>query len=123
MAKQRPRVLKSGISYTPAKTKNYETLVKEIYITQVNKWIEGQIKLEVNAYFSIPKSASKRKREAMLSGEIRPVKRPDWDNIGKIISDALNGIAYHDDSQVVEAVTRKWYSDRPRVEVELGEVG
>ena len=58
----------------------------------------------------------------MLAGDIRPVKRPDWDNIGKIITDALNEVAYHDDAQIVEAIVEKYYSDNPRVEVTIKEL-
>ncbi len=53
----------------------------------------------------------------MLNGIIRPTKRPDFDNIGKIICDSLNMIAYHDDSAIVDGRVRKFYSDVPRVEV------
>ena len=120
-AKQRPRFGRCG-TYTPAKTVNYETLVKQLYITQQREWHNGALKLVVNAYFAIPKSTSKAMREKMLRGEIRPTKRPDWDNVGKIISDALNEMAYKDDCQIVSARVEKWYSDRPRVEVEISEL-
>ena len=48
-----------------------------------------------------------------------PTKRPDFDNLEKLIADALNGIAYHDDSQVVVSHTYKWWAigGRPRTEV------
>ena len=121
-AKQRPRMTKNGHTYTPEKTVNYETLVKQLYITQGHERLEGALKMTVNAFFSIPKSASKKNREKMLRGEIRPTKRPDWDNIGKIVSDALNEMAYKDDCQIVCATVRKWYSDNPRVEVEITEL-
>lgn len=120
-AKQRPRLGK-GFTYTPEKTVNYETLVKQLYIMQEKERLEGALKMTVNAFFSIPKSASKKNREKMLRGEIRPTKRPDWDNIGKIISDALNEMAYKDDCQIVDARVRKWYSDNPRVEVDITEL-
>lgn len=120
-AKQRPRLGKRH-TYTPEKTVNYETLVKQLFITQQHERLEGALKMTVNAFFSIPKSASKKNREKMLRGEIRPTKRPDWDNIGKIVSDALNAIAYRDDSQIVDATVRKWYSDTSRVEVEITEL-
>jgi len=120
-AKQRPRLGKRH-TYTPDKTVNYETLVKQLYITQGHERLEGALKMTVNAFFSIPKSASKKNREKMLRGEIRPTKRPDWDNVGKIISDALNEMAYKDDCQIVDATVRKWYSDNPRVEVEITEL-
>ena len=120
-AKQRPRLGK-GYTYTPQKTVNYETLVRELYILQnFRQQLEGELVMTVRAYFTVPKSASKKKAADMVAGRIRPTKRPDWDNVGKIISDALNGLAYHDDSQIVSATVEKWYSLEPRVEVELRE--
>ena len=56
----------------------------------------------------------------MLAGEIRPVKRPDLSNIIKTVEDALNGLAYLDDKQLVDyGPSGKWYSDRPRLEIEI----
>ena len=123
VAKQRPKVF-NGHGVTPAKTVNYETLVKELYTMQnYKKQLEGQLRIRVAAYFQIPQSKSKKVKEAMLNGSIRPTSKPDWDNVGKIISDALNGLAYHDDSQIVSAKVDKWYSDNPRVEVWVQEIG
>lgn len=122
-AKQRPRLGKHT-TYTPTKTVNYETLVKQLYIIQNHRQqLEGQLSMTVRAYFQIPKSESKKKKLDMYECRIRPTKRPDWDNVGKIISDALNGLAYHDDSQIVTATVEKWYSTEPRVEVEIREIG
>ena len=73
----------------------------------------------VLAYYGIPKSASKDTREAMLRREIRPLKKPDSSNILKAVEDALNGIAYHDDAQIVESRICRYYSEDPRVEVYL----
>jgi Holliday junction resolvase RusA-like endonuclease len=69
----------------------------------------------------MPASASKKKQQSMLHGGIRPTKKPDCDNIAKAVLDALNGIAYYDDSQVVTVTVEKLYSDTPRVEVEITE--
>ena len=121
-AKQRPRTTKQGHTYTPQKTVNYETLVRELYILQnFRQQLEGELVMTVRAYFTIPKSASKKKAADMAGGRIRPDKRPDWDNVGKVISDALNGLAYRDDSQIGSATVEKWYSLEPRVEVILME--
>jgi Holliday junction resolvase RusA-like endonuclease len=121
--KQRPRVLKNGITYTPKETVNYETLIKELYIIQhFRKQLEGPVRIHIKAYFPIPKSVSKRKKEEMIAGKIRPVKKPDMDNIIKIIADALNGLAYRDDSQIVECTIEKYFSDEERVEIEIEEV-
>ena len=118
-AKQRPRLGK-GYTYTPQKTVNYETLVRELYITQnFRKQLEGALKMTVRAYFAIPKSDSNKKAHQKSIGIIRPTKRPDVSNVIKIIEDALNGLAYRDDSQIVRVVGEKYYSDSPRVEVEI----
>jgi Holliday junction resolvase RusA-like endonuclease len=118
MGKQRPKFGK-GFTYTPEKTVNYETLVKMEYHNQVGKMLDGEIKATINAFYAIPKSASKKKSDLMCIRAIRPTKKPDMDNIAKIVLDSLNGIAYKDDSQVVDLVVRKYYSDVPGVTVIL----
>ena len=123
MGKQRPRVMRNGHTYTPDKTVNYETLVKQLYIEKYfQKQLEGPIRATITAYMYIPKSESKKRKRKMLANEILPTKMPDWDNIGKIITDALNGLAYEDDKQIVDARVVKVYGDQPRVEVELEEL-
>lgn len=122
VAKGRPRVTKWG-TYTPEKTKNYETLVKELFFVKHGQTLlEGPLKMKVQAYFTIPKSTSKKRKELMKIGELRPTKKPDLDNILKIIGDALNEIAYQDDKQIISASIEKFYSEEPRVEVEIKEV-
>lgn len=124
MGKQRPRVLKNGISYTPKETVNYEVFVKGCYCENYSdtKPIAGSVAMEIEAYMPIPKSTSKKKKKAMLAGKIRPTKKPDWDNVGKIITDALNGIAYDDDKQIVSCLVQKFYSDAPMVYVKIQEL-
>ncbi len=121
MGKGRPRVTKFG-AYTPKKTVNYEVLVKEMFAIRYpgHKPVENPVLMEVQAYFSIPKSATKKKKKAMAAGSLRPTKKPDLSNITKIIEDALNKIAYNDDSQIVKLVASKYYVvDSPRVEVSI----
>lgn len=106
--------------YTPKDTKAYEKRVKEEYARQVGSFSfpRGQaLDLRVMAYYEIPASASKKIKQYMLDGVLRPTKRPDWDNIGKVVADSLNKIAYHDDAQISDAQVRKFYSSNPRVEV------
>lgn len=126
-SKQRPKFSRRGNfvkTYTPEQTANYETLVKLSYCKDGEYLkLEGAIGAEINLYFPIPKSASKKKHAQMLSGEIRPVTVPkDIDNCVKSVLDALNGIAYDDDRQVVDLVAYKWYSENPRAEVVLTEL-
>lgn len=121
LGKQRPRVLKNGITYTPQQTVNYEAFVKKLYWDKYHqeKPFDGPVRLRIMAFLPVPESASQAKKAAMLRNDIRPTKRPDWDNIGKIITDALNGLAYSDDKQIVSCLVEKYYSGIPRVEVEI----
>lgn len=121
MGKQRPRVTKWG-THTPVETVNYETLVKMMYTEKTNKMLQGPLLMVIDAYFQIPKSTSKRKTELMIADKIKPTKKPDLDNIVKIICDALNTIAYKDDSQIVEITVRKFYGEEPRVHVGISEL-
>ena len=121
--KARARVGKFG-AYTPEKTVNYENLVKLCYLEQSkdNKISDKPLEVQIIANYSIPKSASKKKKESMLLGDIRPTKKPDIDNIAKVILDSLNKIAYQDDTQVVYMVLAKHYSETPKVVVTIQEI-
>lgn len=123
MGKQRPKFSSRGKfvkAITPEQTVNYETLVSMIYIEKYgNVMFESEEPLEmiINAYFQPPSNTSNKKMKQMLSGEIRPTKKPDFDNIAKIIGDALNAKAYPDDKQIVDACIHKYYAEAPKVEV------
>ena len=124
IAKARPRVTRSGRAYTPSKTVNYEALVKYTY--QSLYWhLEPSTKLieaHITAIFPIPKSYSKKKTAELLAGRYNYNKKPDCDNLAKIILDALNGIAYKDDSQVTVLHIAKEYGTQPKVIIELREL-
>ena len=121
--KGRPRFAKVGSyvrTYTPDKTATYENLVRLEYERQCSGLRfddSDMLDMMIFAYYSIPKSASKKKKALMLEGAIRPSKKPDIDNVVKVIADSLNNIAYKDDVQIVDAMLRKFYSDTPRVDV------
>lgn len=123
VAKERPRTnMATGVVYTPDKTKNYEETVKWCYQMAAHgaRFPDNEpLSMLVVAYRPIPKSASAKKKSLMRAGAERPITKPDWDNVGKIVSDALNGIAYRDDSQIVDARVVKRYSDNPMVKVSV----
>ena len=125
--KGRPRFSTYGgrvSTRTPEATVLYENLVKTEYERQVGQKFPDDAMLDVRifAYYPIPKSISKKKRQAMLDKRIRPTKKPDYDNIGKVVCDSLNGIAYRDDAQIVDGLVRKFYSDDPRVVVKISDI-
>lgn len=124
--KGRPKFSRQGNfvkTYTPEETVNYENLVKLMYVKYCkNKMLEGAIRAELIGYFPIPSSTSKKRAKMMEEGKIRYTKKIDCDNLAKIVLDALNNIAYKDDSQVCELIVVKKYGTEPKVTVRLTEI-
>lgn len=126
--KGRPRFIHKGNFtkvITPENTVYYENLVKISYQSAADNFYfpeEAFIEMEITAYFSIPKSASKVRKRKMLLDWIRPTKKPDLDNIAKTIADSLNKIAYVDDSHITDMTVRKRYAEIPKVEVTIREI-
>lgn len=126
VAKARARVFrtKSGISmaYTPQKTVNYENWIKLCFQEAKSDGFEplkGPLDLLVIVFEPIPASFSRKNRRLAIRERIFPEKKPDWDNYGKIFSDALNGLAYPDDKHIVNGQVLKRYGSEPRAEVYL----
>jgi Holliday junction resolvase RusA-like endonuclease len=122
--KGRPRLNRySGSIYTPTETTNYEKLVALSYSGSAKGYkFTSPVKVTVKAYHKPPKGKSKKVVEDMLNGHILPTKKPDADNIAKIILDGLNHIAWDDDTQVVEMMVTKRYSEEPMVAVIIEEI-
>lgn len=119
--KARPR-FSGGVVYTPASTKRYEQTVRQAYISATDaaqRFYEGAVSVQIDAIFPIPKHWKKADREKALAGELPPEVKPDGDNIAKAVLDALNGLAYKDDSQVVELTVHKRYGVTGRVIVRI----
>ena len=130
VGKGRPRVSRRGNyvhTYTPEKTRIFEEALLYTFMASTREEMpvykrEQALKTEVRIGVAIPKSYSKRKREACLSGELAPSKKPDIDNILKAIFDALNGYAYEDNAQIVQIRAEKFYTEDPYVEVTINEL-
>ena len=119
--KQRPRMTKSGLVYTPKATKDAEMKIKVAYSMAaggVPYPLEQPLKLILNVYYQLGQ-LKKKERQQALEAKIFPTKKPDIDNVAKLVMDSCTGVAYEDDRQVVELVCKKYYSTRPRIEFEL----
>ena len=104
----------------------YENLIRLEYQRQCpgQRFADKEpLAMRIKAYYSIPASASKVRQQAMEAGEIRPTKKPDADNIIKVVADSLNGIAYRDDKDLIRVGLEKFYSWEPRIEVEIKTLG
>lgn len=122
VGKQRPRRASSiRGTYTPAKTVNYETYIKELFVVNHPDFepMTGAVGFRIAMYLGIPASQSKKKKDLMAIGTIKPKKMPDVDNVLKIIMDALEGLAYRNDSQVTSAYIHKRWSNSPRVDINI----
>ena len=106
-------------AFTPAKTRRYEDLIR----LEAGRAMEGRDQLQgptrvrIRAFMPIPKTMQTKPKLALIeAGALRPITKPDADNFAKVI-DALNGIVWPDDNQVVELTVEKFYSERPRLEL------
>lgn len=123
----RPRVVHRGRyvhAFDPPKSRYYKRTARLILMeVYQGKPLAGPVRVTVRAFFKIPKSYTKKKKKACLSGQEKPTKKPDIDNIIKGVMDACNGYAYLDDKQVVEVQMSKQYAAEPKVVVEIEELG
>ena len=105
--------------YDPAKSRNYKKLVQSVAKRHVSEPLDREIRLVIDVYKSIPKSFTKKKHLEAVEGRIRPITKPDIDNYIKGILDGLNGVVWIDDNRIVSLTVNKFYSEHPRVEVEI----
>ena len=126
VAKGRPKFRRTGNfvrAYTPAKTKTYETDVALVAKKAMGDQepLETPIVVAIYIRLPIPASYSKKRKKDCLEGIERPLKKPDADNVAKAVTDAMNGIAYVDDCQIVSMHITKVYAETPAVQVFISE--
>lgn len=118
--KERPRVIRdvSGRphAYTPTATKNKEKAIARLYLENANgyKFTDKPLKVALDFFYPIPSSWTRVKKELALQGKITPCVKPDLDNAAKLIMDALNGVAYPDDKQILALAASKRYGEPAR---------
>lgn len=120
--KGRPRFSSDGHAYTDSETRAYENKIIAYYRKQIGafRWPDSAfVCVDVVAVYPIPKSATKSAVAGMQAGGILPSRKPDIDNVLKVVLDALNGVAYKDDSRVVCVSARKVYGVQPKQVIEM----
>ena len=106
-------------TYDPKEATSYKATIIQLARAAGVRQMIGPVRIAIDAYLPRPKRLC---RKIDPSGAIPAECKPDWDNIGKIVCDALNGIAYADDSQVWSGIVQKWYHAKdgmPRVEISM----
>ena len=122
VGKQRARYAKRGNfiqTYTPEKTRSYETLIKESAKQAMGSTepLETPVTLYLYIRVPTPKSCTKKRLEAIQNGSEKPIKKPDASNILKSAEDGMNGVVYKDDSQIVNIHVTKVYSSQSGVDI------
>lgn len=104
--------------YLPAATRNYQkALALQAKVAMGRRpLLDEAVSIDVLAVMGVPSSWSGKKRDAALAGTVRPIGKPDFDNIAKMV-DALKGVVWRDDALVVDARVRKVYGEDPYLKV------
>lgn len=120
----RPRLCGRGRfvrAYDPPKSKAYKQLIKDT-IKHPKELTDVPLLFELDVYRKIPSSVRKKDHQDMVDGLILPTKKPDIDNVLKGVMDALSGVIWVDDNQVCDVITRKRYSENPRIEFKVYDI-
>ena len=119
----RPRATRMGRGirlYDPKKVSVYKKQLAMMCKFQYKEDpLDGPLRVELGFYRHVQSSLSKKERELRISGVHRPTVKPDTDNYIKSTLDGLNGLLWEDDNQIVDLIAYKYYSDNPRVEIDV----
>jgi Holliday junction resolvase RusA-like endonuclease len=105
--------------YTPEKTRTYEGMIRTAAMEAMGNRppLDEPVEFVLRAIFPVPASWSEKKRQKAITGQIKPGKKPDLDNVTKAWNDALNGVVYRDDSLICRMWLEKRYGPQPLVVV------
>lgn len=114
----RPRLSRSGVFYVKGSAENKKFFTK---YAEINKlpYINTECQIYIKCFLPTPKSMSKQDKADAEVGNIRPLTKPDFDNLAKTYCDMMNGILISDDSIITKGTLEKFYSIKPRIEIEL----
>lgn len=122
--KARPRVNTYTCQvYTPTSTKDYENLIKQYFQIKYPRYIpfENRVSVTIKAYFKVPKTTTKKDKALIEEGKLSPTKKPDIDNVVKIVLDALNKMAFKDDNQITKLQVEKVYGEEEKIYIKIEE--
>ena len=117
-ATPRPRSGKNGIFYVKGASDN-KKFFKEFIKDKELEIINTPCKIECISYLPISKSINSVNKILAELGFIRPISKPDWDNLAKAYCDMIQGYLLEDDALIIEGTSKKYYSIKPRVEITI----
>lgn len=120
--KGRPRFARKGkfvTTYTPKETEEYEKKIRQVFREKYGnaKPLNGNVEMKIIACFAVPKGTSKKKAAELLDTPYP--KKPDADNISKIVLDSLNAVAFEDDNAVVKLHVEKYYASTEYISIAI----
>jgi len=121
--KGRPRFTRFGHTYTDNKTIEYEKRIKALYLRHTDYISLRSVKISMYVCFAPNKSDTKKNKAIKLMNKLWPKKKPDIDNVIKVVLDALNKTAYQDDTQVNEIHVIRHFDEEERLIICLSENG
>ena len=122
--KARPRVNTYTCQVnTPTSTKDYENLIKQYFQIKYPRYVpfENRVSVTIKAYFKVPKTTTKKDKALIEEGKLSPTKKPDIDNVVKIVLDALNKMAFKDDNQITKLQVEKFYGEEEKIYIKIEE--
>lgn len=81
--------------------------------------ISTPMKFHIKAFLPIPQSMKAYEKIAAELGFVRPIVKPDWDNLAKTYCDMMSDLVIRDDRLIIEGSLQKYYSVKPRIEIDL----
>ena len=121
----RPRFSNQGgfvRAYDPPKSREYKKHILYHAKRQKAYKMKGALEVEILIFKKNLSNFNKAKKNAAEARIFRPTTKPDADNYAKGVLDALKGVAWEDDGQVVDLIARKYYSANPRIEITIKEL-
>ena len=115
----RPRLSGNSKVFYVSGSKNNKKLIENFLLEHELPYIITPCTFQCDSYFPIPKSMKSYEKILAELGFIKPISKPDWDNIGKTYSDMIQSFIIHDDALITEGLSRKFYSSKPRVEIKI----
>ena len=95
-----------------------EAMRRRGYMALANPTEKG-ITVEILCFLRIPRSMSRKKADRALTGEVRPLRKPDLDNVAKAVLDAMNDVVYRDDAEVTRTTVTRYYGVREHLSVRV----
>jgi Holliday junction resolvase RusA-like endonuclease len=125
VAKARPR-FGNGRCYTDPKTAAAEHAIAWAVKAQMQKQgisiIDKPVSMYLEFGFALPKNLSKHEKELMQNNQLHHIKKPDLDNVVKLVADSLNGVAYTDDRLIVHIDAYKVYGETDYITIKIEEI-